>query len=78
MVLTLNYEKQRKTLTLSIRTNNRRSLFSITWLDYLASATSIGVYNDYTSADNSYHKARLVEVIEIAVEYPVFYSYILN
>jgi hypothetical protein len=78
VILALNYEKQRKTPTLSIRTNNRCRLYSITWLDCLASVTSICACNDYSYTNNSYHKPCLVEVVEIGVEYPVFRIYILN
>jgi hypothetical protein len=44
----------------------------------ITSTKSIAAYNDYTSIDNSYYKARLVEGIEIVVEYLVFRPYIYN
>jgi hypothetical protein len=78
VILALNYEKRRKTLTLSIRTNNRCRLYSITWLDCLASTTSICACNDHSCTNNSYYKPCLVEVVEIGVEYLVFRTYILN
>ena len=72
VVLPLNYKKRRNTLTFSTCINDSCSPFPVPWLNCLVSTTSIGAYNDYRSANNAHYKARLVEVIEIAVEYAIF------
>jgi hypothetical protein len=73
----LNYQKQRDTLTFSIDTNNWYSLFPITRLYSFASATSIGACNNHTNTNNAYHKASLVEIIKIIVQNIILGLYIL-
>ncbi len=41
--------------------------FPIAWLDRLASSKSISTCNHHRAADNTHHKAGLIEVVEVAV-----------
>jgi hypothetical protein len=77
MVDALNDQKWKDIPTFAIRTNNYYRLFPITWLYSFSSTTSIGIYNNYPRYDLAYYKTGLVEVIEIAVYYIIFRSYIL-
>jgi hypothetical protein len=73
----LNDQKWRDIPTFTIRINNYYRLFPIAWLYSLGSAMSIGTYNNYPRCDLAYHKAGLVEIIEIAVYYIIFRLYVL-
>jgi hypothetical protein len=77
IINTLNDQKWKDILIFVIHTNNYYRLFPIAWLYSLSSATSIGIYNNHPKCDLAYHKAGLVEVIEIAVHYIIFRLYIL-
>ena len=77
MILPLDDQKWRDIPTLAINTSNRCRPFSITWLNYLASATSICVSYDHRWGDYAHHKARLVEVVEIAIQNAVLRPHIL-
>ena len=78
IILPLNYQKRRDTLTFAINTSNYYRLFPITWLNCLASTTSICASYDYRQGNYAYYKARFVEVVEIGVNNPIFRPYILN
>ncbi|KAF2834452.1 hypothetical protein M501DRAFT_1020709 [Patellaria atrata CBS 101060] len=63
----LDDEEWRDAKAIACHVLNRSRSFPVTWLELLASATSIGTCNDYTGTDNPYHKARLIKVIEVAI-----------
>ncbi|KAF2835747.1 hypothetical protein M501DRAFT_941433 [Patellaria atrata CBS 101060] len=63
----LDNEEWRDTKAIACHALNHSRPFPITWLELLASATSIGTCNDYTVTDSPYHKARLIKVIEVAI-----------
>jgi hypothetical protein len=77
VVNTLNDQKWRDIPTFAINAHNCCCLFPIAWLYSLGSATSIGMCNNYPRCDLTHHKAGLVEVVEIAVYYPIFRPHIL-
>lgn len=74
----LNDQKWRETPSLGIDAFNRRSSFSITWLDRLAYSLSIGARNHHGSANNAHHEASLVKVVKIAVLNPILRLHVLN
>jgi hypothetical protein len=78
VILPLNHQEWRDTPTFSIDTSNRCSPFSIAWLNCLASATSICASYNHRWGNYTHHKARLVEVVEIGVNNPIFCPHILN
>jgi hypothetical protein len=78
VVLALNHQEWRNTPALAINTGNRYSLFSIPWLNYLASATSIYTSNNYCRADYAHHKPSLIEVVEVVVQNTIFRLYIFH
>ena len=43
------------------------SLFLIAWLKNLVSAFLIGICDNYTTVDDAYYEAGLVEVVEVCV-----------
>ena len=48
----------------------------ITRLKLFASSISINICNDYTVADNTYYKARFVEVVEVYILDRVLRTYV--
>jgi hypothetical protein len=77
MVNTLNDQKWRDILTFAINAYNYCRLFLIAWLYSLSSTTLIGMCNNYLRCNLTHYKAGLIEVIEIAIYYPIFRLYIL-
>jgi hypothetical protein len=63
----VNNKKRRETPPFAIDALNRRRPFSIARLNCLALSKSIGTCHYHKCADNTYHKASLVEVVEVAV-----------
>ncbi len=76
MISFLYNQKWKHSSAFTINTHNCCSLFTIPRLNCLASATSIGTCNYHSRADYAHHKPSLVKVVEIAILYPVFCSYI--
>jgi hypothetical protein len=72
----LDDEKWRDTKAIACHALNRSRPFAIARLELLASATSIGPRNDHTAAYDSHHKARLVEVVEVAFLDPVLGTHV--
>ncbi len=77
MILPLDDQKWRDIPALAINTSNRCRPFSITWLNCLASATSICASYDHRWGDYAHYKARLVKVVEITIQNAVLRPYIL-
>jgi hypothetical protein len=73
----LNDQKWRDIPTFAINAHNCCRPFPIAWLYSLGSATSIGTCNNHPRCDLTHYKAGLVEVVEIAVYYPIFRPHIL-
>jgi hypothetical protein len=80
MVDSLDDQKRREIPTLPVTVTQTIAVapFPITWLYSFASAMPIGACNDHSRADLAYHKARLVEVVKIAVQNAVFRPHVLN
>ena len=76
VILALNHEKWRDTPAFTIDTRNCRGPFPITWLNCLASATSICTGNNHCRADYAHHKPSLVEVVKVAVQNTIFRPHI--
>ena len=67
MVGALHDQERRQHKAVATYAFNRYYLFSIPRLKLLTSATSIYICNYHITIDNPYHKAYLIEVIEVVV-----------
>ena len=76
MVNALDDHEWRQCKAVAAYALNCSCLFLIARLKLLALATSISTGNDYTTANNAYYKACLVEVIEVVVLDTVFRTHI--
>ncbi len=72
----LNYQERRHYIAVASDATNRYRLFSIPRLNSLWFSNPIRARNHYPRPYHTYHKASLVEVIEVAIEDAVFRSHI--
>jgi len=77
VVFALEDQVQRYYKAIAANIFNCCSPFPITRLKNPTSALSIGTYNDYTTIDNTYYKASLVEVVEVYVLDPILLLHVV-
>jgi len=77
VVFALEDQVQRYYKAIAANIFNCCSLFLITRLKNPISALSIGTYNDYTTINNTYYKASLVEVVEVCILDPILLPHVV-
>ena len=78
VVTALYHQERRHHIPVARDTINRRCPFSIARLNGLWFTDPIGVRNHYPGSYYAHYKARLVEVIKVAVQDAVFRTYVNN
>ena len=78
VVLALKDQKWWHVKPIATNACNRCRPFSIPGLYGLALSTSIGACYNHVATNHSHYKARLVEVVDVAVRDPVLLSYIVK
>ena len=72
----MNHQERRHHVAVASNTANRRRPFSISQLNGLWFSNPIGACNHHPRPYHAHHEARLVEVVEVAVEDAVFRTHI--
>ena len=78
VVLALDNKERRYYKTVVVYTFDRYRLFAIASLQLFASSATIKTYNDHCNTNDAYHKANLIEIVEVVVLDTIFRLYVFH